>query len=93
MSDGHARERSVHRLGKNGQIPLVLISPDGKLAVTRGPDHSLMVWDLATAKATHQWDLPEYVGGVAISADSRHLAVGLGNGPIYVLRLAEASMK
>jgi WD40 repeat protein len=72
----------------SGGVRRLCPSPDGKLLATFGPDHSVVVWDLATGKQLHGWDLPENLGGLAFAPDSRHLAVSLATGPVYVLRLA-----
>ena len=61
--------------------------------LTRGLDTSLVLWDAATGKRVKEWAFNEQMGGVAISGDSRHVAVGLGTGVIYVLRIAKASGK
>jgi hypothetical protein len=36
-----------------------------------------------------EWPPQEYIGGMAFASDSRHLALGFGQGPVYVLRLRE----
>src|SRR5262249_47511254 len=74
----------------SGSVRRLVPSPDGRLLATFGPDHSLVVWELATGKQLHKWDLPEYLGGLAFAPDSRHLAVSIATGPVYVLRLARA---
>ncbi|MFN4258381.1 MAG: WD40 repeat domain-containing protein [Gemmataceae bacterium] len=72
-----------------GMVP----APDGKTLAMRGPNGEVLVWDIATGRELFQWRWPEVVGGLSFSADSRYLFVGLGTGPIYVLRLAEAEYK
>lgn len=47
----------------------------------------LALWDTATAKQISQWDWPGPIHTVAFANDGAHLAVGNGNGTIYVLRL------
>jgi hypothetical protein len=66
------------------------VAPDGKSVVTYGPDGKLVVWERPSGKRLLEWAAPESLGGVAFAPDSRHLAVGIGPGPVYVLRLAEA---
>jgi hypothetical protein len=44
---------------------------------------------LASGKRLFEWSPQEYIGGVAFASDSRHLVVGFGLGPVYVLRLRE----
>jgi WD40 repeat protein len=71
-----------------GTVRRLVPSPDGRLLATFGPDHTLVVWELATDKRLREWDLAENPGGLAFAPDSRHLAVSLATGPVYVLRLA-----
>jgi WD40 repeat protein len=73
-----------------GAVRRLLPSPDGRLLATFGPDRTLVVWEMATGKRLHQWDLAETPGQMAFAPDSRHLAVTIATGPVYVLRLAEA---
>jgi hypothetical protein len=48
------------------------------------------VWDLASGARVKEWESPEIIGSLALAPDGRHLAVGLGSGVTYILRLAEA---
>jgi WD40 repeat protein len=73
--------------GASGGVTKITVAPDGKSMATSGPDGKLIVWDAASGKRLHEWTLPEYFGGLAFASDSRHLAVALGTGPVYVLRL------
>jgi WD40 repeat protein len=73
-----------------GAVRRLVPSPDGRLLATYGPDHTVVVWDLTTGKPFRGWDLAENPGGLAFAPDSRHLAVALATGPVYVLRLAAA---
>jgi len=73
-----------------GVVRRLVPSPDGRLLATYGPDRTVVVWELATGKRLHGWDLAENPGGLAFAPDSRHLAVSLATGPVYVLRLAGA---
>jgi WD40 repeat protein len=74
--------------GSSGAADALFFSPDGKMLATVGLDYRLTVWDPVAGKALRQWALPENLGGIGFASDSRHLAVGLGTGPVYVLRLA-----
>jgi len=74
----------------SGGVRRLLPSPDGRLLATYGPDHTLVVWELATGKRLYGIDLAENPGGLAFAPDSRYLAVAISTGPVYVLRLAEA---
>jgi WD40 repeat protein len=67
--------------------------PDGKTLLTMGPGYQITVWDLPELKQRYQWNLPEVVGSWQLATDNRHLAVGLGTGVVYVLRLAPPGVK
>ena len=56
----------------------------------RGGDGKLVILDLATGKRLYEWTFNEQLGGVAITTDGRHVAVGLATGVIYVLRIDPA---
>jgi WD40 repeat protein len=74
--------------GASGYVALMRFSPDGKQVATSGLDGQLVLWDLVSGKRIQQWALPEYISNVAYASDSRHLAVSLATGVIYILRLA-----
>jgi WD40 repeat protein len=74
--------------GNVGAAGALAFSPDGRMLATVGLDAPLTIWDPVAGKPLRQWPLAENVGGIAFAADGRHLAVGLGTGPVYVLRLA-----
>jgi WD40 repeat protein len=69
-----------------------VLCPDGKQVATSGLDGQLVLWDLAGGKRLRQWTFQENVANVAYASDSRHLAVALATGVIYVLRLAPAAL-
>lgn len=73
-----------------GGIASVTIAPDGTRAATFGPDYRVCLWELPSGKKLRDWVLHEQFGNVAFAPDSRHLAISLGTGVIYVLRLDEA---
>jgi WD40 repeat protein len=70
-----------------GYVQAIQPTPEGKLVLTRGLDGQVILWDLATGKPRLSWTIPETIGCSAISSDSRHVALGLATGVIYVLRL------
>jgi WD40 repeat protein len=63
-------------------------SRDGKQLLGVGPGHDLVLWDPAKATKLRQWKFPGEVSAAALAPDGRHLAVGLSDGRINVLRLA-----
>jgi WD40 repeat protein len=64
-------------------------SPDGTQLVTRYMDGRMILWDVAKGTRIREWTtIPENIGHVAFSPDGRYLAVSLGTGVIYILRLA-----
>ncbi len=74
--------------GTSGYAEAILPSPDGQTLVTRGLDGQVILWEAASGKRLKGWTFQENLGFVAISPDSRHLAVSLCTGVVYVLRLA-----
>jgi WD40 repeat protein len=73
----------------SGALP----TPDGKQVLTRYLDGKVILWDLSTGKRVREWTFAEQLGGLALSHDSRHLAVGLGTGVVYILRLGSATTR
>ena len=69
---------------------LVVPTADGTRLMTRGSDGKLVILDLVTGKRLYEWAFDEQLGGVAITTDGRHVAVGLATGVIYVLRIDPA---
>jgi WD40 repeat protein len=88
LGDGTPAERQA-LAGETHYAVRVLATPDGRRLVTHGLDGRLVVWDLTSGARLKDWALPEVVDGLALAPDGRHLAVGLGTGVAYVLRLAE----
>jgi WD40 repeat protein len=74
--------------GSSGYVQSLTCSPDGQSLVTTGLDGKIILWDLPSGKRVKEWSLNEQLGCVTVSADSRHLAVSLATGVIYLLRLA-----
>jgi WD40 repeat protein len=63
-------------------------SPDGKTIAGLGYNGKLLLWGAASGEKLREWQFREYGLSVAFAPDSRHLAVGLVGGPIYILRLS-----
>jgi WD40 repeat protein len=88
LGEGAPAERQVLQ-GEVYHALRMLATPDGRRLVTHGLDGRLIVWDLTTGARLKDWALPEIVDGIAVAPDGRHLAVCLGTGVVYVLRMAE----
>jgi WD40 repeat protein len=73
--------------GVHGYVSKSVASPDGRYLITRGVDSRLIQWDRETGKRLKQWVIPETITSLAVTSDSRHLALGFATGVIYVLRL------
>jgi WD40 repeat protein len=73
--------------GTTGYMYSMVVAPDNQTVLTRGLDGSLVLWDLASGTRLKQWAFHENIGGVSYAPDGRHIAVGLGTGVIYVLRI------
>lgn len=67
-------------------------SPDGTRLLT-STGYRLVVWDAAAWKPLWEYNCPEAIGHVTFASDSRHLAVSLSTGVIYIIRLATATVK
>ena len=76
LSDGH-----------QGPLAAVVLSADGKTAVSRANDGTVRRWDAVTGKVLTGFRLPQ--GPAAFSADGRSVAVGGGNGTIHILDTAD----
>jgi len=64
-------------------------SPDGSMLVSTGADRGVKVWDGATLRETHALEpQPDWVMGLAISADGRWLAAGRYDGTLGLYALA-----
>ena len=63
-------------------------SPDGTRLATLYGSSNLKIWDQATRKVVWECTSPEIVSEVVFASDSRHLALSMATGVIYILRLA-----
>jgi WD40 repeat protein len=74
-------------------LTALALSPDGKTSLfsASGGDERLVGWDLTTnpIKPRMEWRIPRGVASLAYAPDGRHLAVGLNNTTIYILRMPE----
>jgi WD40 repeat protein len=65
-------------------------SPDGKRFITFSSSHVVYLCDAATGKPLWQWSSQEYISGINFSPDSRYVALGIVQGPAYVLRVEKS---
>ena len=65
----------------------VAFAPDGETLASIDDLGNVILWDARSAKKLHMVKLKASITSLAFAADSRHLAVGLGSGQIYLLRL------
>ena len=70
-----------------GHVHWIAFAPDGSTMVTVGLEGKVILWDPATAKRLREWVLNETTYRAYYAADSRHLAIPLGTGVTYILRL------
>jgi WD40 repeat protein len=74
--------------GVDDYMASLAVAPDGQTLAGMGASGKLFLWDVASGKKLRQWQLDEGAPWIAIAPDSRHLAIALVGGPVYVLRLA-----
>jgi WD40 repeat protein len=76
--------------GHNGPILGVSLHPEGKMACTASTDGSVRLWDTrpwGTAVRTFDFRWASGAWCAAFTPEGRHLACGLGNGTIALLRV------
>jgi WD40 repeat protein len=75
--------------GKIGHTYWIQFAPDGSTMVTVGIDGKVILWDPASAKRLREWTFNELTYRAIYAADSRHLAVPVGTGVTYILRIKD----
>ncbi|HEV3116290.1 MAG TPA: hypothetical protein VGY58_04505, partial [Gemmataceae bacterium] len=90
LSSAMPMERAVLSGGDgpgSGRIQSFAFAPDGgRLASVNTRGH-VVIWNVAEATKVQDCYLPRSLEAVAFAQDGRHLAVGSGDGMIYILRL------
>lgn len=69
-------------------ITSVSASPNGKFLAASDEGGRVVVWSAGMEKKLHEWTFPGPVHCVSFAPDGRHLALGNGDGTVYILRLA-----
>ncbi len=72
--------------GHEKEITFIAFSPDGKQLVTAGRDGRVVVRDLGGENSVRTLTVPMPIHAAALAADGRHLALGLLDGCIYIVR-------
>jgi len=70
--------------------PNVAFTGDGKLLIATAWDGKVVVWNCENGSKVQEWQLPGITLGLAIARDDRHIAVGMQNGTVAILRLPVA---
>jgi WD40 repeat protein/serine/threonine protein kinase len=76
--------------GHNSQVSGLAFTPDGKTLISADLDGRVILWDPQAGKSNpklREWKLPRPIYALALAPDGRHIALGLGNGSIVILRI------
>jgi WD40 repeat protein len=79
--------------GVDDYVTALAVAPDGQTVAGMGANGKIFLWDAASGKMLRQWQLGESTTWIAFAPDSRHLAIALVGGPVYILRLAPSKEK
>ncbi|MBL8792703.1 MAG: WD40 repeat domain-containing protein, partial [Planctomycetia bacterium] len=82
------KEKNVFRVSNNNFVA-VTVTADGRRAAASSSGGSVVWWDLTTGTKGGEFQFPSGAWNVAFAPDGRHLAIGNGNGTVYILRLAQ----
>ncbi|HEY1065964.1 MAG TPA: protein kinase, partial [Pirellulales bacterium] len=75
-------------VGHTRPLSSAAVTRDGRL-VTASEDKTLRMWEAASGKLLHVWNLPAPATAVDVSRDGRWAAVGLRSGQTFVYSLSE----
>ena len=70
-------------------INVVVVTPDGRQAISGSLDNMIKVWDLETGEAIATMALGEDVFSVAVAPDGVTIMAGDGIGNVYCLRYVD----
>jgi len=88
LTQAEPKESAVLKGHKSG-LCAVQFMGDGQLLAALTGSGQLLVWDVASGKLRHDWQLPGKAHCALVAApDGRHIGVAQLNGIVYVLRLA-----
>ena len=91
LFDAVAGRERISWPAHEGLVVFVAFSLDGKQVVTAGKDGRVIVRDVGGGNVVQTIAVPLPIQAAALASDGRHLALGLLDGCIYVLRLRTAS--
>jgi WD40 repeat protein/serine/threonine protein kinase len=74
--------------GNYGGPKALALSGDGKTLALANHEGRLILWNVPKGKEQRRWTLPGAIHGLALAADGRHVICLMGNGRLYVVRLA-----
>ena len=70
----------------------LVYSPDGATLASAGADRIIKVWDARTLRETHRFESqPDWIMGLALSADGKWLAAGRYDGTLGLYALPGVS--
>jgi WD40 repeat protein len=85
VSDGSLKEKD--NVPTPHYVYRIQYSLDGRYILTQDSAYRILIWDAGSRKKLHEFALNESVGQATFACDSRHLALSLGTGVTYILRL------
>jgi WD40 repeat protein len=71
--------------GHRGPVSTLMLSPDGKMMVSRGADNVIRRWDAATGKELGQFATPQGTTALAFSPDAKSVALGVTDATIRLV--------
>jgi len=73
-----------------GPVKAVVLTPDGRWAVSGSEDRTLRVWDLESGKEIMNFTGERHISSCAFSLDERTIVAGDKSGRLHVLQVVEA---